>query len=236
MEIASNPIYRKEPALLLTHNPDLKVCGAKNRNKDTFCKNTLVMENGRCRMHGGATPNGIASPHFVNGKTSKYFYLPENLKSRASGLLNDTIKNLEESINIQKALETQYLEKLGTGESTEAWIKLQKAVKEYDEAEPADRAYAFGMIRFIVKDGLNASFLNRDIQNIQESQRKLTETLSKVRKEAQEIYTQEEFGMFAGIILRILKDAIDDRRLLGKIQTEFRRQITNGQTNGQNVK
>jgi hypothetical protein len=35
------------------------------------------MPNGRCRMHGGTAPAGIASPHFKHGKRSKYLaHLP----------------------------------------------------------------------------------------------------------------------------------------------------------------
>lgn len=38
------------------------------------------MPNGRCRMHGGPTPRGIASPHFKHGKDSRYLqHLPAAL-------------------------------------------------------------------------------------------------------------------------------------------------------------
>lgn len=38
------------------------------------------MANGRCRIHGGATPGGFASPHFKTGRYSKV--LPAALRDR----------------------------------------------------------------------------------------------------------------------------------------------------------
>ena len=45
-------------------------CGAKTR-KGTPCKNPCVRGRNRCRMHGGKTPRGWASPHYKHGFYSK---------------------------------------------------------------------------------------------------------------------------------------------------------------------
>jgi hypothetical protein len=42
------------------------ICGARNRSGSP-CQ-ARPMPNGRCRMHGGATPGGVASPHFKQGR------------------------------------------------------------------------------------------------------------------------------------------------------------------------
>lgn len=205
------------------------VCGAKLRKKDAFCNSTKLMSNGRCRIHGGKTPAGLASPNFKTGATSKYAYLPKQLLSRAESLFTDTLKNIEENIQILKSIETQYLEKLSTKESTEAWSKLHVAVRQYESAEfetknEADekllKAKAFGMIKFIVNEGLSESFLHSDIMRIQEQQRKLTETLSKCRKEQQEIFTMEDVNQILGTILHIVKANVDGRTL-STIQNEI---------------
>ncbi|MEZ5427292.1 MAG: hypothetical protein R2747_13565 [Pyrinomonadaceae bacterium] len=187
------------------------------------------MPNGKCNKHGGKTPKGFASPNFKHGKNSKYAYLPSNFSAQLENLLGDFIDNLEQSIEIQKLLETRLLEKLSTEESTEAWIKLKKAVSDYNDAthdpDPANRAAgqskAFGMIKFIVDEGLNQSFLFRDIQSVHESQRKLSETLSKVRKEAQEIYTQEQWNEMLTVFAQILKTNITDSQTLKNIQDDL---------------
>jgi hypothetical protein len=44
-------------------------CGAKTR-RGTACQQP-AMRNGRCRLHGGKTPRGLASPHLKHGRYSQ---------------------------------------------------------------------------------------------------------------------------------------------------------------------
>ena len=57
---AGNPMRTEQPHA---------ICGAKTRAGHP-CRQR-PMRNGRCRMHGGATPRGMASPHFKHGRYSK---------------------------------------------------------------------------------------------------------------------------------------------------------------------
>lgn len=219
---------------------DAKKCNATSKRTGEKCR-AVAMANGtgKCRIHGGKSFSGIASPTFKNGKNSKHQYLPPNFSSRLETVISDHIENIEHSIEIQKTLETTYLEKLGTNESTEAWSKLRQAVKDYDEAshnpDPAKanqgKAQAFGMIRFIVNEGLSQAFLYRDIQSIQESQRKLSETLSKVRKEAQEIFTHEQWNEMLSTLVAVLKNNIPDQKILQAIQEELYARSNNNEQN-----
>lgn len=52
---------------------DAHKCGAKNKHSGTPCQ-AAAMSNGRCRVHGGMTPGGVASPHLKHGRRSKYSY------------------------------------------------------------------------------------------------------------------------------------------------------------------
>ena len=47
-------------------------CGAKLRGKDRTCRKSS-MANGRCRLHGGATPNGPDSANFKHGRYADAF-------------------------------------------------------------------------------------------------------------------------------------------------------------------
>jgi hypothetical protein len=49
---------------------EVKRCGAKTRCGEA-CKG-LAMRNGRCRMHGGASPGWFAHPRYKHGRYSKY--------------------------------------------------------------------------------------------------------------------------------------------------------------------
>jgi hypothetical protein len=46
------------------------MCGAKKRKSGEPCR-AAAMANGRCRVHGGTSLKGVASPSFKNGKRSK---------------------------------------------------------------------------------------------------------------------------------------------------------------------
>jgi hypothetical protein len=45
-------------------------CGAKTRSGEP-CKNAKMHPAGRCRMHGGKSYRGVASPRYVHGRYSK---------------------------------------------------------------------------------------------------------------------------------------------------------------------
>ncbi len=87
------------------------------------------------------------------------------------------------------------------------------------------------MIRFIVIEGLSQAFLYRDIQSIQESQRRLSETLSKVRKEAQEIYTHAQWNQMLSTLIGVLKNNIQDQKILRSIQEEIYERSNNDEQN-----
>jgi hypothetical protein len=53
-----------------------RLCGAKCRGKNKRCRQPAML-NGRCKLHGGLTPLGIASPHFKHGRRSKYHWVPK---------------------------------------------------------------------------------------------------------------------------------------------------------------
>jgi hypothetical protein len=87
---------------------DRKICGAKKRNGDP-CR-AIPMTNGRCRIHGGATPGGMALPQYKHGRYSKY--LPTGLAEKYNNALVDTeLVTLRDEIalvdsKIQETMET----------------------------------------------------------------------------------------------------------------------------------
>jgi hypothetical protein len=191
-------------------------CGAKSKRSGVKCRNA-AMPNGKCRMHGGKSLAGAASPSFKDGRTSKYQYLPPVLTARVEELTGDALENLEQSIKIQRSIETQLLEKLGTGESPDAWAAIKEILA--DPKMPADLQLAG--IRVVVDGALGELSLQQRIQSIHDTQRKLTETLSKVRKEAQETYTQEQWNAMLNVVLLAAKKAITEPNALNRFITEL---------------
>jgi hypothetical protein len=54
----------------MTERNKRPVCGARTI-RDGACQSTIIMANGRCRIHGGATPRGFAHPNVRHGLRSK---------------------------------------------------------------------------------------------------------------------------------------------------------------------
>ena len=46
-------------------------CTANAKGSQEQCKNYVVHGRSKCRLHGGATPRGVASPHFKHGRYSQ---------------------------------------------------------------------------------------------------------------------------------------------------------------------
>jgi hypothetical protein len=106
-------------------------CTAKSKRSGKRCKNPAVAPSDKCRMHGGKSLKGIAAPAFKDGKRSKYAYLPEHLSTRVEDLSADAIKNLEENINIQRAMESRIMEQFAEGGSLFKWRQLRSLANGY---------------------------------------------------------------------------------------------------------
>lgn len=86
-----------------------KVCGAKNR-QGTPCQRS-PMPNGRCKLHGGATPSGPDSPHYKHGRYAMAFR--GKLAEKFSGAIADEKPlNLLPELAVQRSLLEQWIEKV----------------------------------------------------------------------------------------------------------------------------
>ena len=150
-------------------------------------------------------------------------YLPDRLIKRAESLTGDAIDNIEESISIQKALESDLLERLKTGESGTAWLAIREGLQTLLNAYSSnlDITPILAQLQQLARSGVGYDAVRHEIQNIHETQRKLTETLTKSRKEVQETYTQTQWNEMLSIILLSLKKHITDHALLGQITREW---------------
>ena len=212
-------------------------CNARRVRKRGYCTVTVVMPNGRCRAHGGATPKIMS----IVARSHKSEYLPKQIYARFEGLNGTVLDNLEESIKMQQALETSIIERLDTGESALSWQQLQEtfsSVSMVDDGMPDDPspeeelaalsrrvAQLEGVIessRRILLQGARSfavqTQIRKELQAAHEAQRKLTETLTKCRKEMQETYTEEQWNMLLLAILTSLKKHVDTTALTAVVR------------------
>jgi hypothetical protein len=108
-----------------------RVCGAKNRGagRPQFCQQRPVRGSERCRMHGGRSPRGAASPSFKTGMYSKY--LPLEVAQRYEAATQDPeLLSARHSIALLEARLVSVLKRLQGAETGTAWGDLQAAFNE----------------------------------------------------------------------------------------------------------
>ncbi len=105
-----------------------RVCGAKTRQGNP-CQLPPARGRTRCRLHGGATPRGRASPHFKTGKYSSF--LPDRLIGRyEEGQAAADLRSLRSEIAL---LQVRIIELLGqlkdaSPENKPIWDMIGKAI------------------------------------------------------------------------------------------------------------
>ncbi|NJM55321.1 MAG: hypothetical protein HC841_04870 [Verrucomicrobiae bacterium] len=76
------------------------------------------MTNGRCRLHGGKTPRGPASPHFKTGRYSKY--TAESLADKISEFEDGDPLDLLAELQLLRALLGDFLSRYSGGQQIPA--------------------------------------------------------------------------------------------------------------------
>src|SRR2546429_446360 len=130
-------------------------CGAKSKRAGRPCQ-APAMPNGRCHKHGGATPSGLASPQFRDGRYSKY--LPTGLLERyATAVQDPDLLALRSDISLVDARLSQLVERLKSHESSAIWKALAEALAKLDAAsEWTEQEAAKASLKALVRRGAQA--------------------------------------------------------------------------------
>lgn len=208
-----------------------RICGAPLRKKPgRFCKSTLVMPNGRCRIHGGKSLGGIASPTYKDGRYSKY--IPKRLMDAASAAaLDPDLLSLREEIGLVYARIGDVLSRVDTGESGAMWAKVKSAFASFDNARGnEDEFKALAALRLSIEAGYSDSLAWGEIGELIEQRRKLVESEQKRLVAMNQMITAERamllFGAFAGI----LRKHVTDPQTLSAISSELGSLLNRGAT------
>ncbi len=136
---------------------DKKVCGAKTR-RGSPCQRRPARGRNRCKLHGGATPRGIGSPHFKTGKYSRY--LPDRLISDYHKISRDEeLRSFRQELILIEAHIGELLQSLNTidprsKEERKVWDGIGRAIDLKRKVVPAEVNRLFGMKQMISADRL----------------------------------------------------------------------------------
>lgn len=218
-----------------TNGKKRAVCGAKTKGNGKPCRKR-PMANGRCRNHGGKTPKGIASPHHIHGRYSKYG--PKVLRDRSAEFLSDPdILSLHANLALTDARLADTLQKLETGGGLDALTRLRALVDKVRVATTEqEKATALGEMFTTIEAAGGTAELLHALDRLTEQRRKLVETEVRRQTSDQTSITLDRAFGFIDLLLDIVARHVKERQVLAAIVEEVAglrapasHQLTSGQ-------
>ncbi len=183
------------------------------------------MQNGRCRLHGGKTPNGAALPQFKNGKHSKY--MPTRLLERyRDGVADPELLSLRSDIALTDARLSDVLERVDTGESGDAWKQAKEAYKVMTSGKPGDEGIGKLLLWQIIDKGLADYAAWHEVGDLLEQRRRIVESEQKRLVAAQQMISTEQAMSFVTAIVDSVRRNVQDRDALTAISMDISKLIS----------
>lgn len=205
----------------------MTICGAKKKN-GTPCQMS-AMPNGRCRLHGGKTPQGIASPHFKDGRYSRF--IPARMTERYHEAKQDAeLLALREDIALVDSRLSDLLGRVDTGESGALWGQLNKArvdlLTSKKVADTKAQTEALNLILELIAAGHADYRAWGEIAAVLEQRRRLVESERKRLVEMQQMISTERMMVLLQAVVGVIQEHVTDRTTLAGITTGLQQLIT----------
>lgn len=216
-------------------------CGSPKRKSGEPCDSPVVFPNGRCKLHGGTSLAGIASPSFTHGRYSKY--LPARLAGRYEEAVSDPeLMALRDDIGLLDTRIGQVIAALETGESRESWVALMAAVttleeqwqKLLDDGEPPEEMErTVEAIGKLVRQGLSEGYIWSEIRGLLKERAALVGSEQKRLVDMQQFVTSEQAMTFVGALMSSVRRHVSDQRALAGIAEDLaRHHVRDGRRDG----
>lgn len=177
--------YYQPPERMSRHGGVCERCGGQMR-----CRNTYLMGNGRCRMHGGQNVRqlGPGQPAYVHGRYSKRG-IPADLAQRLYEAERDEqVLDLTPEVAYCEERIGQLLETIGDIGQPESWRQVQQLARDGLASESVQQAHdAFRLILGLARDGEIVTRNHREIDRLADRKRRLAESQRKAQLEAGEM-------------------------------------------------
>lgn len=208
----------------------VRICGAKLRGKRAgeTCESSIVMENGRCWLHGGRAPKGAASSQYKDGRYSKY--MPKRLLDAAIAAADDPdLLSLRAEIGLVYARLADVLTRVDTGESGKMWEAVKSAVLSYRQKRGTrDEMIALSVLEDAIDAGKSDTEAWREIADLIEQRRKLVESEQKRLVAMNQFITAERAMLLVGALVGIIKTHVSDPKVLSAISTDVGKLLNSG--------
>lgn len=207
---------------VLESKPLREFCGAKTRNGGT-CKRS-PMANGRCYMHGGPTPGGLASPNLTNGRYSKYLKgLPQLRKDYQAALADPAIVALDGELALLTVRAGELLDRLGKTKPP-PWEKVQQLAKEALSLEGADQQNTIRELAELVNEGANAVTVTEqswaELRELVQERARVASVEWKRLNDINGLVTVEQLLLFVRAFMDAARETVTDQAMLKAFQAK----------------
>lgn len=196
-------------------------CGAKTRS-GAPCK-APAMGNGRCRMHGGLTPTGIALPQFKTGRYSKS--IPARLAATYGEAQRDPkLLELRDEVSLVDARLHELLQHIDTLGDPASW---QQAAAFWHEAktesDPFRKARAENALDALLERATDQYAAWAGVSQAIEQRRRLVESEHKRLVAMEQMIPAEKAMSLVAALLESIRRHVRDPEQLAGIQADFSR-------------
>lgn len=200
-------------------------CGAKLRNGGA-CSCWPIRGRARCRMHGGQSLRGPASPAYKHGRYAEF--LPDGLRDRYRAALADpALLELRDEISLLDGRLGELLARVERGESGELWRLLGASVDAFAEASARQDGAAMRAIlldqRRIIERGRADEAAWREVRNVIQDRRRLVESERKRLVETQQMLSVEQAMSLVAAVTEAVRSHVTDPHTLSAVAEELGR-------------
>ena len=202
------------------------ICGAKTRSGG-MCQSP-PMPNGRCRMHGGSTPYGVASPHFKTGRYSKY--LGRHRESYEQLIADESkLLDLREHIAALDAVAQRAAERAAALDTPDFRNDVRKLVDRmevaFEEHDADELKQSFVELKALSRRGGAEDAALNTLGSALDRVARRVESAWKIKLQATGMSTQADVDLTQHAMLAILKEEVDDKKVLARVVTRFYQEL-----------
>ncbi len=187
---------------------------------DRHCHAKVKQEGKRCRLHGGESVSGIASPTFKTGRYSKV--LPAALAARyETSLKDEELLALRDEIALLDARLNDLLTTLKVGAARKLWDILRGHYEDLRAAMGRRDTDAAGLalraLGAAIDTGSTESESWAEIYSLIDQRRRLAESEGKRLVQMQQVITTEQALVLLSRIQQAIVENVTDKRALAAI-------------------
>lgn len=199
--------------------------------EDRLCRTRVKEEGKRCRMHGGASPRGVASASFRHGKYSKA--LPDRLIADYQRSKTDPdLLELRSEIAVIDARLIDLVGRVDTGESGHWWKQMRATWSKFISARSKQDAELMAdlldELGTTIRMGYSDYAAWRELASTISQRRRLVESERRRLVEIQTLINSEQAMALLTSIVSVIRDHVPDRTTLQAISRDIRNLVSGG--------